>query len=414
MASERTPATVTPVRRRPLTVPDVRGLWQLGIDAGIGITDLVEQMHGTIAAQRAPLGEPHRTGTRGVTGFVYGSVRGGMRLVGRGVDRALQWLDEPNGHAGVVPRREAVLAAANGLWGDHLAASGNPLAIRMSLRVDGRTVGPGRGGLAEAFPAARDRVAVLVHGLCMNDLQWERQGHHHGRVLQQELGCSVAAVHYNTGLHVSHNGARLASVLERLVQDWPVPLRELLLVGHSMGGLVARSAIWQAERQSLAWRERLRALVCLGTPHHGALLERGGHLVDTVLEMSPYFAPFASIGKARSAGITDLRWGNVRDEDWQGRDPHHDQSQDDRVAMPLPAGVAVYLLAATTVAQPRGLRHALVGDGLVTVASAWGEHRDPVRALGVSASHKRLITQANHWDLLSRPEATDALRAWLA
>jgi pimeloyl-ACP methyl ester carboxylesterase len=392
-------------------VPDVRGLWQLGIDAGVGITDLVEQMHGTIAAQRAPLGEPHRAGTQGVTGFVYGSVRGGMHLVGRGVDRALRWL-EPNGHAAVVPRREAALAVANGLWGDHLAASGNPLAIRMSLRVDGRPLGWGPGELAEAFPAARDRVAVLVHGLCMNDLQWERQGHHHGRVLQQDLGCSVVAVHYNTGLHVSQNGARLASVLERLVQDWPVPLRQLLLVGHSMGGLVARSAIWQAEQQSLGWRDRLGALVCLGTPHHGALLERGGHLVDTVLEMSPYLAPFASLGKARSAGITDLRWGDVRDEDWQGR--NRDQSQDDRVATPLPAGVAVYLLGATTVAEPRGLRHALVGDGLVTVASAWGEHPDPVRALAVPSSHKRLITQANHWDLLSRPEAADALRAWLA
>ncbi|MGM9489908.1 lipase family alpha/beta hydrolase [Ideonella sp. YS5] len=411
MVSERPPAKVTPERRRPLTAADVRGLWQLGIDAGLNITDLVEQMHATIAAHRAPLGGPHRGGTRGITGFVYGSVRRGMRLVGRGVGRALQWV-EPSGPAAVGPPREAALAVANGLWGDHLAASSNPLCIRMSLKVDGRSLAPGAAGLAVAFPAARERVAVLVHGLCMNDLQWERQGHHHGRVLQ-ELGCSVVAAHYNTGLHVSQNGASLASLLQGLVQDWPVPVRELLLVGHSMGGLVARTAIWQAEQQSLGWRDHLGGLVCLGTPHHGALLERGGHLVDSVLEMSPYLSPFARLGKSRSAGITDLRWGNLRDEDWQGRDLDG-PSKDERVATPLPEGVPVYLLAATTVEKPRGLRHAVVGDGLVTVASAWGEHRDPKRTLAVPPSHKRLIAQANHWDLLSRPEAADALRAWLA
>lgn len=410
------PSAQAPARRAPprlpLTVADVRGLSQLGVDAGVGLTNLVEQMHGTIAARRAPLGTPHRTGTRGLTGFVYGSVRGGMRLVGRGVDGALGWLQPHGPQAATTPAREAALSAINGVWGDHLAASGNPLAIAMSLRVDGQPVDLGRDGLAAAFPGARDRVAVLIHGLGMNDLQWEREGHHHGHLLARELGCSVLAAHYNTGLHVSHNGARLAALLERLVRDWPVPLRELLLVGHSMGGLVARSATWEAERQGLAWRQRLGALVCLGTPHHGALLERGGHLVDTLFDMSPYVAPFTRLGKARSAGITDLRWGNLRDEDWQGRDPH-EQAQDDRSLTPLPAGVPVYLLAATTVAEPHGLRHALVGDGLVTVASAWGEHRDPARTLAVPASHKRLVTQANHWDLLGRPEAADALRAWL-
>ncbi|MCD0418175.1 GPI inositol-deacylase [Rubrivivax sp. JA1024] len=398
--------------RPALTLADLRGLVQLGVDAGIGVAGIAEQLHGTILARRAPLGVPHEDGTRGLTGFVYRNVRGGMRLVGRGVDGVLKRLEAEPPEA-TAASREAVLAAVNGLWGDHLAASGNPLAIPMSLRHAGHRLAPGRDALAAAFPDAGDRVVVLVHGLCMNDLQWQRQGHHHGWALARALGCPVLSLHYNTGLHVSHNGARFAALLERLVRDWPVPLSRLVIVGHSMGGLVARSAIVHAEQHGLVWRSRLQALACLGTPHHGALLERAGHLIDSVLGASPYLAPFARLLGVRSAGINDLRWGHVRDEDWCGHGPDG-PARDHRVPTPLPAGVPVYLVAATTVAEPRGLRHALVGDGLVTVASAWGEHRDPALALAVPAGRKRLVTQAGHWDLLSRAEVAEALCGWLA
>jgi pimeloyl-ACP methyl ester carboxylesterase len=253
----------------------------------------------------------------------------------------------------------------------------------------------------------------MVHGLCMSEASWTRQGHDHGRSLARDLAADVVYLRYNTGRHISTNGAELAALLDALAEAWPVPLRELVIVGHSMGGLVARSACLAAERQGLAWRDRLTRLVCLGTPHHGAALERGGHVVDMVLGLSPYMAPFARLGQARSAGITDLRFGNLQAADWQGRDPR-EQRRDDRVPTPLPHGVGVYLLAATTAEQPRGLRHSLIGDGLVSLASAWGEHRDPERALAVPASHRRLITRSNHWDLLSRPEEADALRHWLA
>jgi hypothetical protein len=168
-----------------------------------------------------------------------------------------------------------------------------------------------------------------------------------------------------------------------------------------------------ADELALPWRGKLIRLVCLGTPHHGALLERGGHRLDRLLETSPYVAPFARLGKARSAGITDLRFGNIQRADWEGR-AAHDQQHDDRRPTPLPAGVRVYLLAASKAERPEGLRHAIVGDGLVTLASAWGEHRDPALALAVPASRKALVKRADHWDLLSRPEAADALCRWLA
>lgn len=396
-----------------LTLGDLRGLARLGIDATVGVTDLVEHMHRTIGDWALPMGRPRDRRTRGITGAVYGTIRGTTRLIGRGADASLRLLEPRGRQRRLSPKREAALAVVNGVWGDHLEASGNALAIPMSLRVEGRRIELTAAGLEAALPNATGRIAVLLHGLCMNDLQWRRNGHHHGAMLARELGYTVLALHYNSGLHVSDNGERFAALLEELIGSWPRPVDELVLVGHSMGGMVARSACDVAESRQLGWRARLTRLVCMGTPHHGAVLERGGHRIDSALGLSPYTAPFARLGKARSAGITDLRYGNVRRSDWEGRHPY-DQKHDDRTPMPLPAGVQVYLLAATTAAEPRGLRHAVIGDGLVTLASAWGEHRDQRLALAVPASHKRLITEASHWDLLSRPEAADLLRRWLA
>jgi pimeloyl-ACP methyl ester carboxylesterase len=398
---------------RLLTLAEVRGLTRLGFDATVGLTDLVEQMHRTIVDVAAPVGRPRAKRTGGITGFVYRTIRGTTRLVADGVDASLRLMQRPDDETADSPRRQAALAAINGVWGDHLEASGNPLAIRMSLRARGSRIALTADSLKAALPAATGRIAVLAHGLCMNDLQWQRDGHDHGAMLERELGYTTLALRYNSGLHVSENGERFASLLEELLAHWPRRVEELAIVGHSMGGLVARSACHLADGRSLAWRKRLTRLVCLGTPHHGTVLERGGHLIDKMLELSPYVAPFARLGKARSAGITDLRFGNVQRADWQGRH-RHDQTHDDRAPTPLPAGVRTYLLAATTAARPRGLRHAIVGDGLVTLASAWGEHRLAALALAVPSAHKALITGASHWDLLSRPEAADALRRWLA
>jgi pimeloyl-ACP methyl ester carboxylesterase len=403
----------SPPPRLPLSLDDIRGLTRLGFDATVGVTNLVEQMHRTVGKRAAPLGAAVTERTRGVAGLVYGAVRSTTRLAARGVDAGLGLAVGFTAPARSSPEREAALAAINGVWGDHLEATANRLAITMSLRVQGRAIELDASGLKTALPGATGRVAVLLHGLCMNDLQWQRNGHDHGAMLARELGWTVVHLHYNSGAHVSDNGERFAALLDTLFARWPVPVDELALVGHSMGGLVARSACHAADQSSLRWRGKLTRLVCLGTPHHGARLERGGHRLDQLMELSPYVAPFTRLGKARSAGITDLRFGNVQRADWDGR-AAHDQRHDDRRPTPLPSGVAVHLLAATTADGPKGLRHAVVGDGLVTLASAWGEHRDPALALVVPASHKALITGANHWDLLSRPEAADALRRWLA
>ena len=79
-----------------------------------------------------------------------------------------------------------MLAALNGVLGEHLAATDNPLAIAMRLRRDGVALALAKEDLRAAIPAASGRIVVLVHGLAMNDLQWNRQGQDIGAAL---VGC---------------------------------------------------------------------------------------------------------------------------------------------------------------------------------------------------------------------------------
>ena len=416
-----TPAAgdIVPAPKRPLRLPvqarDLQGLARLAVDATLGITNVVESMHHTIASGAGIVG-PARTGpARGISGGVYRSVRGVTRAVGWGVDgllgRLAQWRPGP-ADLPPSPEREAALAVLNGVWGDHLVDTGNPLAIPMRWRVRGRPL-PAHGGWADQLPQANGRVLVMVHGLCMNDLQFLRNGHDHGAWLRQTAGYTPVYLHYNTGRHVSQNGRDLAAALSDLQAHWPVPVRELVILGHSMGGLVARSACHLAAAEGRSWLRQLKALVFLGTPHHGAPLERGGHLIDRLLGVSPYVAPFALLGQARSAGITDLRYGNLQDADWQGR-PRHHQRHDNRQPTPLPAGVPAYLVAATTAARADALRSRTLGDGLVPLASALGQHARAEMALPVPPERQRVVTSANHWSLLEHPEVAAALRQWLA
>jgi len=392
---------------------DLRGFARLATQATAGLADLVEAVHDTIARPAGRGGTQAPGRTRGLTGLVYKSVRGVTRLVGGGLDAILAQLGPTFGGRASSPEREAVLAALNGVLGDYLAASDSPLAIPMSLRRDGRVLALEKRALAAAIPEGGGKLAVLAHGLCMNDLQWNREGHDHGAVLARDLGYTPLYLHYNSGLHTSTNGRALAGLLEALLARWPRHVEELAIVAHSMGGLVARSACHYGAVAGHGWPRRLRRLVFLGTPHHGAPLERGGHWVDLILGATPYAAPFARLGKIRSAGITDLRYGNVLDEDWEGRD-RFARAPDTRRSVPLPGGVQSYAMAASLGKRRGDLRDRLAGDGFVPVSSALGLHEDPRRTLSFPKSRQWIGYGMNHLDLLGRAEVSDQIVRWLA
>lgn len=395
---------------------DLRGAARLATDATAGLTDLVEAMHERIA--RIPgLGSKALDGrTGGITGLVYKTIRGATRVVGGSVEALLALLApalSPAADAGAPSaEREAIVAALNGVLGDYLVATANPLAISMAFRRKGKPLTLESAALAQRMPEAGPRLLVLLHGLCMNDLQWLRAGQDHGAALARECGYTPVYLHYNSGLHVSINGHALAAQLERLLQAWPVPVERLVLVGHSMGGLLARSALHYGAQASMRWPSRTDDLVCLGTPHHGAPLERAGNWVDLLLGATPYAAPFARLGKLRSAGITDLRHGNLVDEDWVGRD-RFARGADRRQHLPLPEGVRCYAVAATTGQESGDLKDRLLGDGLVPLDSALGRHRTPARCLAF-AEHRQWIGYGmNHLDLLGHGEVIAQLRRWL-
>jgi hypothetical protein len=392
---------------------DVRGASRMVVDATAGLTDLVEALHRHIARPATRAGGPVIGGTvAGVTELVYDTIRGVTRVVGAGVDRVLAELAPLVGELDPAPRREALVAALNGVLGDYLVETGNPLAVPMRLRRDGQPLALTRADLAAvARPGAR--LLVLAHGLCMNDLQWLHDGHDHGAALERDLGYARVCLHYNTGRHISTNGRDFAALLEELVTQWPQPLDDLTIVAHSMGGLVTRSAFHYGTLAAHEWTGKLRRVVFVGTPHHGAPWERGGQWLHLLLGVSGYTEPFARLARVRSAGITDLRYGSLLDEDWQGRDRFARGKRSPR-PLPLPPGVECFAIAGT-MSPPAGvLAQHLLGDGVVPVRSALGQHDDPERALPFPPDHTWIAPETGHLALLGRPEVYERIREWLA
>lgn len=379
---------------KPSHGADLAGASRLAIEAVAGVTELVEAVHMSVLDKA--IGTPAVRPVAGVTSFVYRSVKGVTRLVGGGIDAVLGRLvpaltGEPEWQG-----RAALLSALNGVLGDHLERSNNPLAIAMHLRM--------------ADAPVSGRILVLAHGLCMNDEQWLRDGVDHGATLQRERGYCPVYLRYNSGRHISANGHDLASELDTLVAQWPVPVTELVLLCHSMGGLVARSACHYGALAGHRWLAHLRKMVFLGTPHHGAPLERGGNWVHLLTDMTPFSAPFSKLAKIRSAGITDLRHGSVLDDDWNGRD-RFAHGEPLPLSLPLPPGVACFAVAATIGNSEGDLKdRMLAGDGLVPLASAKGEHADPARTLPLTHA---VVVKTNHMQLLASAEVQALLLRWL-
>ncbi len=391
---------------------DLRSVASLAAEGTLALADLVEAMHEGIA--RLPLTGATLDGrTTGITGLVYKSIRGVTRVVGGSVDALLGLLAPAlaSGQRGIPSaEREAIVAALNGVLGDHLAASGNPLAIDMDFRREGHALVLERAALHRRLPRAGGDILVLLHGLCMSDLQWKWDGHDHGAALERDPGFTPVYLHYNSGLHISTNGRQLAAQLQALVDAWPCAVRRLVLLGHSMGGLVARSALHYGAKARQPWVKGVSDLVCLGSPHHGAPLERIGHGLGIVLSHTPYAAPMARLVRLRGAGISDLRHGFIRDDDWEegtGRKKPGNEP------VPLPRGVRCYALAASTGKDSKDLTGRILGDGLVPVRSALGQHEDPAFTLKFTPSRRAIAGSTNHMQLLSSPIVLAHLQRWL-
>jgi pimeloyl-ACP methyl ester carboxylesterase len=395
---------------------ELRALTRLGFDelgasvSGIGGVHrgISRRVFGAVGPQAAPVRLLHD----GISGGVYASIKGASALLGAGADALLgrREVEDPQALSRH-PRGAVALAALNGLIGDRLEREGSALHVPLAVRRGGRPVPPEPEAVAAAFPRATPRLAVFVHGLMETEHAWRYGGGEtYGARLERDLELTPVEVRYNTGRHVSENGRSLADELEMLVAAWPVEVEGVALIGHSMGGLVARSACFQSAERGDAWVSRVRHVVSLGSPHTGAPLEEAVHVAAAGLAALPETRPLGNFLRRRSAGIRDLRRGSLVDEDWEGRDPDALRAAACK-EIPLLDG-ATHCFVAATVTQ--GERHPvgrLVGDVLVLVPSASGRGR--TRRIPFRDEDGLHVGGAHHLALLNHPAVYERLRVWL-
>jgi pimeloyl-ACP methyl ester carboxylesterase len=394
------------------TSSDLQGLTSLITDATIGITDLVEAMHKRVVHPPLLPSTPIQHLITKISGFTFNNIRWSTLFISKGTEKALKKLSSLFGEIESTEKREAIRSVLNGVIGDHLEKNQNPLKIIMQFRHQAKAIPLDPKSIEKIYPTINGKILLMVHGSCLNDLQWTQKEHNHGATLAKELHKTPIYLHYNSGRHISTNGQALNELLEELIQNWPVPVEELVILAHSMGGLVSRSAIYYGQQQQKSWAKHLKKIIFLGTPHHGAPMEKAGNFIDVTLEAVPYAKPFARLGKIRSAGVTDLRYGNLLDEDWQNSDRFKMQG-DTRSTVSLPERIACYSIAGIAGKKTASKASQLLGDKMVGVKSALGEHNDPTKNLHFKKENTSIVYETSHTELLSNPKIYSKIKSWM-
>jgi pimeloyl-ACP methyl ester carboxylesterase len=372
-----------------LVVGAVRDVHDSVSDRVHGVVDLVAG-HDTL---------PHRI-HRGVATGVFAGIRLGLR----GAAKALRTADAHGLGPRVdeTPQGRFVQSAVNGLIGHKLVDDGSALAIETGVRRHGRDVPLTTEGVAAAFPQASDHLVVFLHGLCETEDYWNRRSRPkradgsttepYGARLEAEHGWTPVYVRNNTGLPIAEAGVALSSLLTRLVEAWPTEVRRIALVGHSMGGLIARAACGVSTTADRAWTGKVTDIVTLGTPHTGSPVERTIARGIRLAADRRDLLPLTRIFEQRSTGVLDL----------------HDGMPEDSTHVPH---ARYRLVAATLSRSPNHPVAATIGDYLVQYRSAVGLLPDGQELFpGADVLH----VQGDHFDLLNHDEVYAALRNWLA
>jgi pimeloyl-ACP methyl ester carboxylesterase len=407
-------ASVTLVAMQP---DELRALGKLATRMAADGVSHVEQVHRAIAARvftlTAPVSLPARVLHDGIAVFVYAAVRGVGRVAGMTASELAGVASVSPHPAGSTPASNLALAVLNATLGDELAAQGSPLAISMAIRATRTDISPRPDALAAAFPAPTQKMAVFLHGLGETEESWRLHAGRHGQGVQSTYGSRLASdfgytplyLRYNTGLHISENGRHLSRLLEEVVAGWPTPVDEVLLVGHSMGGLVARAACHQAQTNGDTWVEKVRHVVYLGTPHRGAALEQWVSRLSDLLSRLDEGRALAAVLNRRSAGIKDLQSGALLDDERsENTEAERRQAHD----VPLLSSAKHFAISATITSHRRNPIGQLLGDLLVHPASARGG-----KEVSFPTDHKRHFGGLHHFDLLNHPAIYRAMQEWL-
>jgi pimeloyl-ACP methyl ester carboxylesterase len=393
--------------------------------AGRGLaatTGLIRDTHLAIAQRAFSLSgraaRPARVTHDLISRTVYATVGGGLRVAGAAAGSvaaarggAVAMADRPRGNV--------VLGALNGAWGDRLVTWSSPLALSMTLRYDDHDLDVERAALSRAYPDTTGDVVVFLHGLCETDASWRlgAREHYgdprstHGKRLRESCGITPIYLRYNTGRHVCDNGDDLAALLTQVVDEWPVPVTRLTLVGHSMGGLVVRAACHRAHADAASWLPLVQRVVYLGSPHLGAPLEVGARAVAGALHKLPETRSLARALASRSVGIKDLRFGDIRADDWAEVEDLDAWREEPRECAPLIDTATHYYIGATIGRRTDTVAARVLGDAFVPWSSASG--MGARRGLALDVDRGRHLGGLHHFDLLNHPRVFAVLRDWL-
>ena len=402
-----------------MTPAEISAVGRLGGHAVAGLVSRIEQVHRAIAsrafAPTGPAGAPARVVHDAVARGVYLAVREGSAAAGVLAGEAASLLGIGGRPADCKPGGNLALAGLNAIAGDQLGPGLAPLAIRMAVRAGGRDVELTAHEVAHVFTHATCRMAVFVHGLAETEDSWQRRDAEcepYGLRLQAHFGYTPIYLRYNTGWHVSENGRDLAGLLDGLMAAWPEQVDELLLVGHSMGGLVIRSACHYGQQETAAWADRVRNVFYLGSPHLGAPLARAAGFAGWALGKTTETKPFVTLINGSSPGIKDLRYGYLLADDWADCDQDR-CVRNHRHDTPLLAGANHFTISATITADPGHPLGNVAGDLLVQPASAHGR-RGAQQHIPFPVGSRSGLGGMHHFDLLNHAAVWTAIRDLLS
>ncbi len=417
----------------PIGIKDfLTGLAQLATTSVVETSEIVEAIHREIILR--PIGRFNKRQITlwqyGLTGRLYNTLRKLTLIVGNSLYTGIgdyPYTPIPKKPQPLPDTLKMFVNTMNGVMGDHLVSHNNPLALPMRFyncygkpyyHKASALVGSEERRQRQTANASSTelsgRVIVLTHGLCMSYLHWQ-PGKTTGlaqKIIRDNPQVKVLHLDYNTGQRISTNGRAYAKLLQDLVTHNP-NITQIDLIGHSMGGLVCRSALFYGKLTGAEWVNRVQKLVTIGTPHQGALLERIGSLVQESLSKLPFAGSIAKLGDIRSAGIVDLRHGSIRDEDWKALETRSMLPDSFRHPTELPADIHTYFIAGTLMENLYGFKAShVLGDGLVTVESALGEHAEE-HALFVPEGHKAVFYGMHHQQLIHDDKVHRKIIQWL-
>ena len=306
----------------------------------------------------------------------------------------------------------------NGIVGDKI--QNTALAIKMNFYEKNKVLDLEKESLV-AFngvnnPKNSAKICIFIHGLTENETTWTfKEGMDYGSLLNQDFDMVPFYLRYNTGLHISENGQTLAALIEKLLQNYPIPIQEISIIAHSMGGLLTHSACHYAQDLDLEWVSKVKNVFLLATPHLGSFLEKFANLTTNILEKIPNF-PTRLVGKAinlRSAGIKDLRYGYIKTSDWAEKDPDVLFENNKTTAQKLPENVSYYLISARMTEAEKHWVSLLLGDMLVSTSSAISRSKSEHELRFPEANHYE-FAKTFHFELTRAPKVYEKISHWLA